>query len=331
MLPVQAIPQESCCASGDAAVNFCDEVCLPYLLAAQNADGGWGFRRGAQSRTEPTAWAAIALAQVFSRDAAVDGALARGLEFLRGSQLVDGSWASAGGQGQGSSVTSLACWAFLAADENREGLKRGLAWLVAERPGDSGKWWRLLRRLIGGKKVANQNEALWGWSWTSGTASWVEPTSYALIVMQDAPEDLLPAGVAPRMMRAEGMLFDRMCPGGGWNCGNPMVYGVAGVPQVSTTVWPLLALRGYAEHGEIQQSLAWLEKNWSGIQSPASLALAQIALNAFDRGNGTFARTVQALYEPDAISWTVPTAAWAALAASGAKFWLRAVSAEKGN
>jgi len=110
-----------------------------------------------------------------------------------------------------------------------------------------------------------------------------------------------------------------------------MVYGVAGVPQVSTTVWPLLALRGYAEHGEIQQSLEWLEKNWGGIQSPASLALAQIALNAFDRGNGTFARTVQALYEPDAISWTVPTAAWAALAASGAKFWLRAVSAEKGN
>lgn len=311
-------------------MTFSEEICLPYLRAAQNPDGGWGFRGGSQSRIEPTAWALLALDQVFPAIAASE-AIARGVRFLSDSQLPGGSWPAAAGQGQGSWVTSLACWAFLSANENRDALKRGLSWLVAERPGDSGAWWRLIRRLTAHKKVSMQNDAYWGWSWTSGTASWVEPTAYALLVLRASPRDLLPPQAAGRQKLAEGMLFDRMCPGGGWNCGNPMVYGVPGEPQVSTTVWALLALREHAERSEIQQSLAWLEKNWSSIQSPASLALTQIALNAFDRCSSAFSAAIERLYEPDAISWNVPVAAWAALAASSKKFWSQPARAEVKN
>jgi len=301
-------------------VTFSEENCLPYLRAAQNPDGGWGFRSGAQSRIEPTAWALIALDQAFAANTASE-AIAQGLRFLSDAQLADGSWPAAAGQGDGAWVTSLACWAFLSTNENRDALKRGLNWIVEERPGDSGAWWRLIRRLTAHKKVSMQNDAYWGWSWTSGTASWVEPTADAILVLGATPRDLLPPQADGRRKLAEAMLFDRMCPGGGWNCGNPMVYGVAGEPQVSTTVWALLALREHAERTEIQQSLAWLKKNWSSIQSPASLALTQIALNAFDCGNSEFSETLARLYEPDAISWSVPVAAWAALAASGKKFW----------
>jgi Squalene-hopene cyclase C-terminal domain len=330
MTPALTIPQECRSIGGDKGVNFCEEICVPYLRAAQNADGGWGFRSGLQSRVEPTAWAVIAFAHSASMDADRD-AIARGLRYLADSQLADGSWPAAPGQTEGVWVTSLACWAFLAANENREGLKRGLNWLVAERPGDSGTWWRWLRRLRADKKVSDQNEAYWGWSWTHGTASWVEPTAYALLVLRAAPADLLPPEANGRMKLAEEMLFDRMCPGGGWNCGNPMVYGVAGEPQVGSTTWPLLALREHAERSEIRQSLAWLEKIWNGMQSPASLALAQIALNAFDRGNAAFSSTMPRLYEADEIGWSVPVAAWALLAASGKKFWLQAGPAEKKN
>ena len=35
-------------------MTFSEEICLPYLRAAQNPDGGWGFRSGSQSRIEPT-------------------------------------------------------------------------------------------------------------------------------------------------------------------------------------------------------------------------------------------------------------------------------------
>jgi Prenyltransferase and squalene oxidase repeat len=311
-------------------VNFSEEICLPYLRAAQNPDGGWGFRSGAQSRVEPTAWALIALDQAFSARAAgaEAGASQRGLRYLADSQLVDGSWPSAPGQGRGAWVTSLACWAFLSANENRAALARGLNWLAAEKPGDAGTWFRFIRGFKTNKKVSSQNDALWGWSWTTGTASWVEPTAYALLVLRAAPQDLAPSQAASRLKLAEAMLFDRMCPGGGWNCGNPMVYGVAGEPQVSTTVWALLALREHTDRNEVQQSLAWLEKNWSSIQSPASLALTQIGLNAFDRGNPTFTSTIERLYEPDAIAWNVPVAAWAALAASGRKFWSQPARAE---
>ena len=314
-------------------MTFSEEICLPYLRAAQNPDGGWGFRSGGQSRVEPTAWALIALDQVFSARVAGPGADAseRGLRYLADSQLVDGSWSAAPGQAQGAWVTSLACWAFLSASENRAALVRGLNWLAAEKPGDAGTWFRFLRGFTANKKVSTQNDALWGWSWTAGTASWVEPTSYALLALRAAPKDLVPSSAESRMKLAEAMLFDRMCPGGGWNCGNPMVYGVAGEPQVSTTVWALLALREHRQRTEIQQSLAWLEKNWSSIQSPASLALTQIALNAFDRGNPEFGATLERMYEPDAIGWTVPVAAWAALASSVRNFWSQPARAEAKN
>lgn len=303
-------------------MSFFEEVCLPYLRAAQNPDGGWGFRSGAQSRIEPTAWALIALDRAFSADVC-GGAIARGFRFLQDSQLPDGSWPAANGQGQGSWVSSLACWAFLSANENRDALKRGLSWLAAERPGDSGAWWRFIRSFTSDKKISSQNQSYWGWSWTSGTASWVEPTAYALLVLRASPKEFLPAKAADRMKLAEAMLFDRMCPGGGWNCGNPMVYGVPGEPQVSTTVWSLLALRDHTTRTEIQQSLAWLEKNWSRIQSPASLALTQIALNAFHRAHSEFSATLEQLYQPDAVAWSIPVAAWSALAMSSSKFWLQ--------
>ena len=136
MPPALNIPQESRSIGGANAVNFSEEICLPYLRAAQNPDGGWGFRSGAQSRVEPTAWALIALQQAFSAqgEGADSGASERGLRYLADSQLVDGSWPSAHGQGKGAWVTSLACWAFLSADENRAALGRGLDWLAAERP-----------------------------------------------------------------------------------------------------------------------------------------------------------------------------------------------------
>jgi len=330
MRPAFSIPQESRSFGGAEAVTFSEEICLPYLRAAQNPDGGWGFRSGSQSRIEPTAWALLALDQVFPANAASE-AIARGVRFLSDSQLPDGSWPAAAGQGQGAWVTSLACWAFLATNENRDALTRGLSWLVAERPGDSGAWWRLIRRLTAHKKVSMQNDAYWGWSWTSGTASWVEPTAYALLVLRASPLDLLPPQAGGRQKLAEGMLSDRMCPGGGWNCGNPMVYGVPGEPQVSTTVWALLALREHAQRSEIQQSLAWLEKNWGSIQSLASLALTQVALNAFDRENSKFSASIERLYQPDAISWNVPVAAWTALAACGKKFWSQLARAEVKN
>src|SRR5258708_7666548 len=74
------------------------------------------------------------------------------------------------------------------------------------------------------------------------------------------------------------MLRDRMCPGGGWNCGNPLVYGVAGEPLIIPTAWALLALRNQPERRENVLSLEWLEKNGAKIQGPGSFAPARLGL-----------------------------------------------------
>ena len=208
---------------------------------------------------------------------------ARGFRFLEATQLPDGAWPASPESREGCWVTALACWALLGIEEFSGSVRRGLSWLCADQPGEARLWWRLLRRLHRMRRVSSQKDSYYGWSWTLGTASWVEPTSSAVIVLGSAPARSVSLAASRRMRLAEAMLYDRMCPGGGWNCGNPMVYGVPGEPQVGTTAWALLALRQHADRHENQLSMQWLEQAWPKMQSPASLAMAHLALDACGR------------------------------------------------
>ncbi len=267
-------------AAGYADAAFAKSVCLPLLRNQQHGDGGWGFHPESESRVEPTCWALLALMQVESTSADRE-ILERGLRYLRTAQLPDGSWPASPEQTAGCWVTSLACWVL--SREGGEGLTAGLEWLCRDWPRDSSPWQRFLRRFTSGRSISPQNDAYRGWGWTPRTSSWVEPTSFALILLREIPEPLLPAGVKRRRQLAEALLYDRMCPGGGWNCGNPRVYGVPGEPLVIPTVWALLALRGNANRRENQVSLDWLLSTIPRIQSPASLALAKICLETYGR------------------------------------------------
>jgi hypothetical protein len=86
---------------------------------------------------------------------------------------------------------------------------------------------------------------------------------------------------ARRIPLAVGLLHDRMCPGGGWNSGNPKVYGVAGEPLVLPTSWALLALQNFPEHETKSLSLAWLRAEVLKIESAGSLAVASMCLEAY--------------------------------------------------
>lgn len=301
---------------------FVENTCLPYLLGAQNEDGGWGFHAGSTSRAEPTAWALIALLE-FAFTQAHEEASSRALRFLSAAQLPDGSWPSTPELQEGSWVTSLVCVALLGRKEFSGNVARGIGWLCMELPGEARPWRRFVRRFMAKRNLAAQNDSYFGWSWTRGTASWVEPTSYAIILLRSVPSELLSAAAKRRLSIGETMLYDRMCPGGGWNCGNPMVYGVPGEPQVSSTAWALLALIEHPERPEVQKSLQWLEGNSKSIQSPGSLSLAAMAMNAYGRPDPQLADSLRAMYEEKEIFWTVPEVAWAALAIGGAPNWLK--------
>jgi hypothetical protein len=307
--------------------SFVDRAYLSRLRRLQNADGGWGFRAECESRVEPTAWALIAL-QEFEVQGGADEAVERGLRFLVQAQLEDGSWAASQGQREGCWVTSLACWALRLRKQHEASLQKGLRWLNEDRPRDAGFWWKLIRKLLDRKRVTAQNSSLSGWSWTPNTASWVEPTAYALIAQQvnTAASQTESTG---RYELAKAMLYDRICPGGGWNCGNPRVYGVAGQPQVGPTVWALIALRENTHRVENCESLAWLERNREKIQSPESLALTGIALKLYGKSNGVTADTSDSVETPSALTWSIQALSWAALAQSEKFKWLAPQSDRK--
>jgi hypothetical protein len=256
-----------------------ESVLIPQLTGAQNSDGGWGYHADRPSRVEPTSWALLAL-EKHDREAHQE-ILERGRAWLRVSQMPDGAWPVYAGAREGSWATSFACLALLNDRASHGASARGIAWLCRELPREASWIWRLRYRLSGASKLLRQDPALHGWSWVPGTASWVEPTAYALILLANARGEELPGEAGQRRGRAEAMLFDRMCPGGGWNLGNPEIYGVAGKPAVTPTSWALLALQGRGDRAEVRQSLGWLASVYGQIATAHSLSLAHLCLEAY--------------------------------------------------
>jgi hypothetical protein len=293
---------------------FVEEVCLPFLRNAQNGDGGWGFHPQSESRVEPTCWAVQALSESSNREAEMG--VVRGLQFLRAAQLADGSWPSTPEEKSGCWVTSLGCWVLLAAADSSGAATAGIDWLCQDWPGDTTPWRRFLARFSTERELHPVNRSYRGWGWTPGTSSWVEPTSFALISLEQASRDLLPPEASRRRELATAMLYDRMCPGGGWNCGNPVVYGVAGEPLVIPTVWALIALRHNPTRPENVASLGWLERSIANIESAGSLALARICMETYGRKWPADAPALSDLYERNQFLESVPVAAWCYLAMS---------------
>jgi hypothetical protein len=253
--------------------------CRQFILRAQNAEGGWPYHPGLETAVEPTCWALIALRNAGDHAEAVD----RGLEALKDCQLPDGAWPARPGHRLGCWTTALASLALFLFEGDCEPLRKGLDWLSDAWPAEGGLWWQMRGWLRPTAALTRQNSSLRGWSWTPGAASWVEPTAYSLMLLSVVPESLHPARAARRRRLGEAMLYDRMCPGGGWNTGNPLVYGVPGERRVGPTVWALLALRANASRAENRRSLDWLEQAYPQISGPGSLALAHLCLEVHDR------------------------------------------------
>jgi hypothetical protein len=308
-------------------LDFRNEVCVPLLLRAQNSDGGWGYHPGEQSATEPTAWALLSLgslpdSQEFS------AARGRGKDWLRAAQLPDKSWPAFAKFPEGCWLTSLASLALHEQKDSPEAVAGGAKWLCNQWPAEGKLWRRWLLRLVGGRNAVRQNVALRGWSWTPGTSSWVEPTACTLILLRRLYADAFPPDAERRRKLAEAMLYDRMCPGGGWNSGNAAVYGVAGQPLVGPTVWGLLALQKYRGRAENQAGLKWLLSTREKIQGPGSLALAQICFQAYGCETPSIVRELRRAYDQNQFMGSTVVAASCALALGAPAGWL---SWERGN
>ena len=302
----------------DFAAGLGDEF-ISLLKTLQNADGGWGFHAGEPSRVEPTCWAIRAL---FSHTEAQDtGSFRKAAAYLQSAQLPDGSWPACAEMRAGSWITSLTCSVLAANGQSAKNVAAGLKWLCDDFPRDSSPWMRFVQSLRPKSHIHSQNDSYRGWGWTPKTASWVEPTAFALLALRDAPAELLPRNVSERRDLAVALLYDRMCPGGGWNCGNPRVYGVDGDALVLPTCWALLALHEAPEKPGRALSLAWLQKELAKIESAASLAVARMTLENYGFERPHASRDLQDWSAQELAAQGTHVLAWVCLALDPARRW----------
>ena len=153
---------------------------------------------------------------------------------------------------------------------------------LLESRGREGHWfWRWKFRLA--ERQVKFDPAKYGWGWTEETASWVVPTAFAVLALEQTLRAgvIEPGGAGERIRLGKAMLLDRMCAGGGWNSGNPEVFGVALKPHLDTTAIAALALQDHFDRPEVLGSLGWMWERSVRCPSAYSVAWTLLATAVF--------------------------------------------------
>jgi hypothetical protein len=254
-----------------------DDECVRLLIEGQLPEGGWPFlSNGKQMAIEPTALALLALPSNLNHERTA------AIRALAHAQNANGSWpAFCGDDVHGSGYTGLAAYALSRCREQETPTSRALHWLLQSRGRESHWLWKWKFRTT--DRHVRLDPEKFGWPWTRETVSWVVPTAYSLLALKCACVASEQKLREFRIRRGVEMMYDRMCPGGGWNAGNGVAYGVALVPHPDATAIALLALLGELSNDSIIASLDWLEHRAESLFAPWSLAWTILALHAFRR------------------------------------------------
>ena len=111
--------------------------------------------------------------------------LARAVRALQDLQNSNGSWpAFAGDEAEGCWATSLAVVSLMAGRHATKSIESGIHWLLNARGREAGWLWRWKLRTVDNK--VQFDPAKFGWSWVSGTTSWVIPTAFSIISLRQA-------------------------------------------------------------------------------------------------------------------------------------------------
>jgi hypothetical protein len=264
---------------------------VTFLNQSQNSDGGWGAIAGKQSNTESTALGLLALRSL--EESRENPAVRKAEQWLTNSQNSDGSWAYGAGAKTPSWSTALAVMALSdSALEVERSVKAG-NWILAQEGSKPGILAKLILALSFQKKAVHLNDDLIGWSWTAGSFSWVEPTSYCLLALKKMKARLSAEAVKERVDQAELMIYDRMCEGGGWNYGNAAVYGDPLWPYPDITALALIALQDHRVRNENQVSLKVLAKTAETTDSGLALGWSSICLSLYGHDNSELRKRLE--------------------------------------
>lgn len=220
---------------------------LDYLLASQNADGGWGYKSSGMSFVEPTA----SVLRALSPDAQSPTQVQRARAYLKGLQHPDGGWGIAAPDDESGWMSAWAVWALSSGEtDDRSAAQRGVDWLLKQ----SGLRITDPSQIEGVEKVLHINPTITGWAWLPGDAAWIFPTALTLLAL-----DAMGVRDHPRVKEGVQYLLDRAITTGGWNIGNPFMVTGSMPPTAENTGLSLVALHTLGvQNDATQNAAAWL-------------------------------------------------------------------------
>ncbi|MBI1824902.1 MAG: hypothetical protein HY287_14685 [Planctomycetes bacterium] len=233
------------------------------LIRSINHGGGWGYGQGKPTAAEATALACIALRTEGSAE------FARGLDWLACTQKSDGAIPVYAGMQGPCWTTALAALAWLNARARQthyaSNAERAANWLLKIQG----------TQFASNPKVYGHNTRLSGWPWVEGTHSWVEPTAYSILALRAAGH-----ADHPRVREGVELLINRAISGGGWNYGNPQMFGASLRPFPASTGIALTALAAHRTDPCIREAVAYVAEALNEIRAPVSLSWGLIALTS---------------------------------------------------
>jgi hypothetical protein len=248
------------------------------LKSRQMKSGGWAYFDSVQESLEATCLAELALAP--ERQASSSAAIL----FLLKSQLSDGGWPAFLGDSEGSWTTALALCTLNSTGDFTAAREKAFRWLYAER-GREGHWFWRWKFKTSDRNVRFDPDK-YGWPWVTGSASWVIPTAFSIIAIEQFTVCNRSEESEKRIHLGVEMLLDRACVDGGWNSGNSLVYGVPLRPHVEATAIALLALQDEQRTEMVQKSLSWLRQYAASVDSVSSLAWCILTLFVYQEPIG---------------------------------------------
>jgi len=245
---------------------------LTSIIRLQNHDGGWPYRKGGSSWTEPTVFALLAQS-ARSGDAQ---SVQRGVSWLRAAQRPDGGWPPSPPVTQSTWVTAVA--ALLPPEQlGRACHTNAIQWLMQQTGKETSFAYRLRTELLG--NGTGSDEPHRGWPFFPGAAAWVTPTAFGILALEKARRHEPSPALDQRISVGRDFLLDRICKDGGWNYGRSSVFGVEAPSYPETTGQALLALNQVRSE-KLDKALAAAQDEARACQSSEGLSWLQLGLQA---------------------------------------------------
>lgn len=242
------------------------------LVGLQNQDGGWPYRAGSGSWTEPTVFALLAQSVATGDSASVE----HGFAWLRAASRQDGGWPPRPSVAQSTWVTALV--ALLSPDAlGRSRHEGAINWLMNLTGQETTFAYKIRNELMG--NVTGVAEARTGWPFFPGAAAWVSPTAFSILALEKARRHQTAAGIQERIQIGRQFLMDRICHDGGWNYGRSNVLGVDADSYPETTGQALLALNE-VENPKLAKALTLAQEHARRCQSSEGLSWLQLGLQS---------------------------------------------------